>query len=148
MLAPSDHGKWYRMWATGATTGAMQPESLGEHSCSGQHTAARCNTPKKTTPPPDSCCEKLVGSGERRAGGGSGMESPSLPAVAAYLRGVPDTCLHGGLDAEHGRSDSHTSALQPVAAVLTAYRNHLHAACPHVALRTPLQRACSHTYNH
>lgn len=36
--------------------------------------------------PPEICCEKLVGSGERRAGGGSGMESPSLPAVAAYLQ--------------------------------------------------------------
>lgn len=35
---------------------------------------------------PDSCCEKLVGSGERRAGCCSGIESPSLPAVAAYLQ--------------------------------------------------------------
>lgn len=44
--------------------------------------------PKAPQPvaPPEICCEKLVGSGERRAGGGSGMESPSLPAVAAYLQ--------------------------------------------------------------
>ena len=63
-LCKTDHHMLRRQVVQNSTTAAMQ----------------------RTKHAPDSCCEKLVGSGERRAGCCSGMESPSLPAVAAYLQ--------------------------------------------------------------
>lgn len=71
---------------------------------------------------PANCCAKAVGSGSRRGAGLRVSESPSFPAVAAYLR----VCVQGQQSVEvsrrrtgGGSSSSHrrqsVARMQPVA---------------------------------